>query len=335
MTKSLKIKRFITRLAGCGVLISLLVAAHLLGLIDFVPIYRTLVSHSQIVLECLILAALSFSCVALRLAALLKLINMPVSFSDALRITMLSQFSGTIFAGPIGAEATRFGMLVKRCEHRYTELTTLLLFDRIFGLLGLVCIVFFMSFAAVKVSARIPYHHYIIAAGLLFSVALATLFIIHKHLATKKKHAVKALIKSCSPHLYKLLSQLGRVFRTFRNIMSNPLTLLKLVGFSVLASLLPLFGFSEIIKIFLPNIFDFPSGILILAITILFNSIGITPGGIGVGEGVFGLLGFLATGDSSLPYIETFLTIRLISIMCVLPGGLFLLQAAQPKTISS
>lgn len=323
------------KLLGWFVLISLLVLAGILGLIDFTAIFRTLVTHPRIAFECFVLVSLSYALVALRLTALLKLIDVPISYRDSLKITMLSQFSGTILAGPIGAEATRFGMLVNKCGHRYAELTSALLLDRIFGLSGLMCFVFFMPFVAAKVSARIPYYHYITTAFLIFSVALIMLFIIHKHFSARKKLAVKELIKSFAQGLYKLLSQLGRVFRTFRDVMSKPLTLFKLIGLSALVSFLPLIGFAEIINAFMPNVFDFPSCIMILAITILINSIGITPGGVGVGEGVFALFCFSVTGDSSLPYIETFLTIRLITVMCVLPGGVFLLRPQQAEKKSS
>jgi uncharacterized protein (TIRG00374 family) len=323
------------KLAGLFILIFVLALADTLGLIDFAAISHTLAAHPQIVSECFILTALSFACVALRLAALLKLIDVPISYSDCFKVTMLSLFSGTLLIGPLGTEATRFGMLIKKCEHRYAELTAVLLLDRVFGLSGLVCIVFFMSLVADQVSARIPYHHYMIAAFLLFFAALVLLFMTHKYLPTRRKQAAKELIRQHAPSLYKILSQLGRIFRTSKHIMSNPMTLFKLVSFSVMASFLPLIGLSEVINVFLPNTFDFPSSLMILSITILINSIGITPGGIGVGEAVFALFCFAVTRDASLPYVETFLSVRLISIICVLPGGLVLLQAPQREKAST
>lgn len=323
------------KLAGWLILILALLLAAIFGLIDFAAIFHTLVTHPHIALECFILVSLSYAVVALRLAALLKLVDIPITYSDSLKITMLSQFSGTILAGPIGAEATRFGMLMKKCEHRYTELTSALLLDRIFGLSGLMCFVLFMPFIATKISARIPYHYYMTATFLTFSLVLAMLFLGHKYFPTRIKHLTKELIRYRAQGIYKVLSHLGRVFRTAKNIMSNPFTLFKLVGFSIIASILPLIGFSEIIRVFLPNVFNFPSSIMILAITILINSIGITPGGIGVGEGVFALFCFSVTRDGSLPYIETFLTIRLVTIMCALPGGILLLKAPLPEKTSS
>ena len=319
------------RLVGWLVFILALTLAGIFGLIDFAAIVQVVATHPHIALECFALVVLSFAFVALRMAALLKVAGIHITYYESLKITMLSQFYGNILIGPIGAEVTKFSMLVKKSGHRYAELTTILLLDRVFGLSGLVCVVLFMSFLATKVSARVPYHSYVTAGFLSVLMMLIALFLIHKHLSMKTKYAVKEFIKSRAPSLHKILSQLGRGFRTFKLVASDPLILCKVVGFSVMASLLPLIGFWEITKATLPNVFDFYSSIMILAITILMNSMGITPGGIGVGEGVFALLCFLVTGDSSLPYIETFLTIRLISIMCVLPGGGFLLRPSQPE----
>lgn len=335
MTKPLKNRLFspvvFMKLAGIIILIIVLALANKFGLIDLVAISNTLVTRPQIVVECFVLVTLSYAVVALRLSAVLKLINIPISYSDSFKITMLSQFSGTILAGPIGAEVARFGMLMKKSENRFTELTSVLLLDRVLGISGLMSFVVLMPFVAAKVAAGVPYLYYITAAFAVLFVLLMILFIIHKHLSTKNKQFAKELIRSYTPIIYKLLSQFGRVFHTFRSVLFNPLTLFKLVGFSVLASLLPLIGFSEIVKAFMPNVFDFSTSIMILAITILINSIGITPGGVGVGEAVFALFCFTVTGDSSLPYIETFLTIRLITIICVLPGGLFLVKTPFPS----
>lgn len=321
------------KLAGWVILILALVLVGIFGLIDFAAIFSALVAHPRIVFECFILVTFSVAFAAMRLAALLKLVGISVAYLDVLKITMLALFSGAILVGPIGAEVARFGMLVKKCEHRHAELTAVLLFDRILGLFGMGCVVFFMSLLAAEVSERVPYHHYLAAAVLVVFATLVLPFIMYKHISMRRKQVVKEYVRNRAPGLCGIFFQLGLVFRASRNVVSRPLMLFKLVGFSVFASLLPLIGFSEVIKALLPNTFNFSSCVMILAITILFNSIGITPGGLGVGESVFALLCFLVTQDSSLPYVETFLTIRLISIMCVLPGGVFLLWALQQRKL--
>lgn len=304
----------------------LLIFANQTGIIHFDTLFSTLISNPRITLLCVVLTLVSYGILALRLMVLLKLIDVRLSFFESVKVTMLSQFAGTIFAGPLGAEATRFGVLLKRGHARFAELATILVVDRALGLTGLVLPLFVLPFFAVTVAERISYHHYVISVFLLIVATLLLLLFAHRVLAVDIKVSIKENIKVAAPKLYIIVSQLARMFRAVKLIVAYPATLVTVVVLSVCSGLAPLIGYSELVAAFLPNLFDFPSRILILATTMIINGIGVTPGGVGVGEGVFALLGHLTTGKSALSFIETFLAIRMVSMGCALLGGLFLLN---------
>jgi uncharacterized membrane protein YbhN (UPF0104 family) len=119
--------------------------------------------------------------------------------------------------------------------------------------------------------------------------------------------------------------------RSIALIADDPRAALRGFGLSLPANLLPICGFFAIAAM-MPNMTMSPLDFgFVLPTALLANSLSITPGGLGAGEGAFGLLSHMVV-QAPISYAALFFSFRLISVLASLPGIIPLLTVKYART---
>ena len=254
---------------------------------------------------------------ALRWHALLRCQGFLLPFRKTFQVVMVGQFFNTFLPGAYGGDIVRAGYIYHGARRQAGRLLMSILADRLSGLAGLISLgiaaqVALPSAIALRLSA----------AMLMLAIAVVALLFA---LPTLGRSAAAALQSSNSPLAKRLgsrgLSLLKQIATASRTYRQRPDILIGAVVLSALQFTLALLAF-----VVLAHAFDFATAASTTiayagVVSLVANSIPLTPGGIGLGEAAFAntilLVEPLATG----PYATVFLASRALTLLLNLLGG--------------
>lgn len=235
--------------------------------IDFKNILTKLKFDLSTLLIIVFLFFSTFTLASLRWYLLLRSINFKIDLKKIFEVIYISNFFNTILLGGYGGDIFRVYYISKSSDFNKLKLMTTVLIDRIIGLIGLVSVgIFFLIliFDFSKILYLITNVNFI---TLLIVVPLIIFFLIATYLIMKKVKGKNLNISN----FFLFLKKYSLVFFT-----------------SYLLSIILFLITNLIVYLITNNFFSFNISIFQIyfsnSLSILFNSLPLTPGGIGIGE---------------------------------------------------
>jgi len=309
----LRLWAFISRLALAVLGLALL---YYFGLLRFDAL-TSLYGHPGRVAVCSLLLFSTIPLGAVRWHFLLWCQGFRLPFRKTLAVVFIGQFFNTFLPGAYGGDLIRAGYVYHGARQQAGRLLLSLLADRLSGLIGLICLAIATHFALPAV-VNFRMTAWMVAVGIT-AVGVALLLPVLGQIAAP-------ILNRFSPRLGgRLLSLSAQVGAANRIYLARPQVVIGAVAISVVQFALALGAY-----VVLASAFDFvtaaPATIAYASVvSLIANSIPLTPGGIGVGEAVFANTIPLVDPGATGPYATIFLAVRALSALLSLPGGLVFL----------
>jgi glycosyltransferase 2 family protein len=269
-------RRILLTLVRLGIGVGLLVYLARSGVINLHALSRLYMAW-PITVAAVALLLVDVALMGLRLSWLFQPHGLHLPLGRSLQLTLISFFFTTFLPGAAGGDLAKLFYAAKGNSGRRTEIITIVILDRAFGLFSLLVLPLFFApmflpFIQARAALRI----------LLMSVALVAFGLLVAFLVCllNPRGALRFLPRSEIPE---------RVLRTIGVYRRNPGTLVAALGASLVANLC-LIAVTALAVLALS-----PSGLsLIMGLMIplghIVNSLPLTPGGLGVGETAFNAL---------------------------------------------
>ena len=299
-----------------AVAVGLLVYLTVSGAIDWSVMVK-LISNWPITLLALIVSVIFSLVQAKRLSLLLRPQGMYLPLYSSFKLTLIGLFFNSCLPGATGGDAIKIYYAIEGNHGRRTEIATLIMFDRVVGMFallilpGLVAPLFPKLYGSIKILRGLVW----ISATIAF-VMVVTIWLCFINRVKNSRLLLWVFEKLPLGHYIK------RMFDTIYNYRTNKLTLLTVVGISLLDHAL-----NVGIILFLAIVIN-PLGLrwemsFLIPLGFLATTLPLTPGGIGIGEAAFSKL-FTIAGLSG--GAELLLGWRLLVIVVGLSGLAFYLQ---------
>lgn len=274
---------------------------------------RVLVSRPDVLVLALAATFANIPLEALRWHILLRVQGIDLRLLRTTRILATSTFFANFLPGAAGGDLIRAVYIYKAAQGRRAAAMLSILIDRLIGLVAFVL----LGLAALSIRpgtiAR-PIELATLALSLLFIAALIALFL-HGH---RLADIVRRLLGGRSARLAQIVDDTGAALRQYgRDWRSTGLALVLSAAIVALA-VGPIVLIAEAMPYPGPSALDY--GIAGLY-ALIANSLPVTPGGLGIGEGAFASACLmLAPHAARAAYGTIFLAFRCVFILSTLPG---------------
>jgi uncharacterized protein (TIRG00374 family) len=308
-------RRIRTGLTKMALGLALLAALVFWGQIDL-KVLLQLIAMPSAVATCLALLFLTLPVAALRWSILLRALGVKIPFGNLLHFVAIGVFANVLLLGNAGGDAIR-GIYAWRALGRSGgRVAVSLLADRSFSLLGVLLTSLFFALLdwhrLQQVPALIALSTSILVAVTVCTVGVCALFVapgIIRQLEVRL---------SRRPLAVKLLMQTRDVIIMLR---ANPLSLLAALALALVTQFLAVFAvlsIAEALKIGALSAADY---MFAVPLTVIVNSLPLTPSGIGVGEVAFDqICRWLEPIPSGAAYSSVFFAFRVVSMLICVPG---------------
>lgn len=306
---------------------ALLAALFYFRLIDIHELRKAL-DHPGLLGLALLASLIAIPISGLRWHILLRSQGLHLHLWHTIRIVAMGAFFATFLPGGSGGDLVR-GFYIYQASHgRRTSALLSIFIDRLIGLTA------FILFGVVATLTR-PWREYgaleygMFALAALFTVALVVLFLFGHRVA----ELINLLFAGRSQRLAQIVDDAGAALhqyaRAWRSTLLSLLVsflLVLLTAFSIVViAKATQFGGLSMIEYGIAGVY-----------AIIANSLPITPGGLGVGEGAFAsICVILEPATQGTPFGTVFLVFRCVLIASTLPGLLLYLVYPQRATLLS
>lgn len=254
------------------------------GALD-VGVLHTLSWDSEVVaiwLAAFALVAGSLLLLAMRLQLLLQVERIRVSYANALGLTMVGAFVGSVIPGLIAGDAVKALYLARGQSNRKTKVVAAVIVDRIVGMYSLLLLGTAASLIAWLGGLLSDQLLIVLAIAPLVTVGATIGFGLFVALGSNKRIRSYGLT-SRFPHLVRGLAIAVTDYRNHRT------TLLLAIGISVLCHALAILVFVAMATI-LRDQLAIVEHFVLDPLAMVLNAVPLTPGGLGITEGAFAFL---------------------------------------------
>ena len=218
---------------------------------------------------------------SLRMWRLLRVLEFNVNISEAIRVNLASMCLGLMLPGLVGVDAIRATYFCLKARDRKVDAFTCILTDRIIGIYALILLATIAAVAGIFID--LPSIHYgfiLLSGGILLAFTLVIAIISSKWLLEASYLAI--IYKRLPSLLHKIVAAMQSIFSFRRDVgiclaISVVSQVITIINFVIIGSL---------INDNLPVLAHF----IIDPIALFFNSVPITPGGLGITESAFAFL---------------------------------------------
>lgn len=290
-----------------------------LGLLEAGPLV-SLVDAWQVLVAALVAAALHWPIAAWRWHMLLHVQGLKPAFRDTFRIAYGAAFVGLYLPGGIGFDIARIGLGMSLPQSKLPVLALSVVADRILGIMGLMLVGLFASAALAYFVPATPSNSMgavvgIIAAlfgGVLLAALVAAMAAPRlAQLAERRNWAQGNVL--CRATAQAIVA--ARLFLTRPGVLAGGVGLSVVLHSLTLACLVIIaagIGLGDV------SIWKYA---LAGTMSLVVNSLPITPGGIGVGEAAFSqFMLLLEPQTGALPYASAFLAYRVVTAITLAPA---------------
>jgi glycosyltransferase 2 family protein len=243
------------------------------------------------------------------------------SFTQAVQITFISMFFSVFLpGGNIGGDALRIAYATRVAQEKRTAIVWSIFFDRVIAIYGL----FFLCFLPILLY---PEHVLtnealqvlaVVASVIVFGVPMSGFLLLklgqnsfgQKILASSRSKRIRWIMHQLAEAVSSYLEAPGRMFIIFFLTL-----LIHILGVLIIAFIASTMGIGSL------GIFEYAFAFLW---SIGANALPISPGGLGVGEGVFDQIAhWIEPVKTTASYGSAFLVYRLFAALAVIPGAFF------------
>lgn len=263
---------------------------------------------------------------SVRIVFLLRIIEVPLKFLQAFRLTMIGNFFNMVIPGMVGGDIVKGFQLAKGEESCKGRSSGIVIVDRVIGLLALLIIggvsIIYVSQLDSPVLSRYrsELHNIIVlTAAVLFLFALFIFFGKNKLVRERLKGLALRIFRG--GFFYYMVEGLGAVTKKRRYLLYASLV-------SIVIQVISLGGVLILLKVTGEKTPDVVALMAVSSIVMLLGVIPVTPGNIGWTE-FLATYGWSAVGSDK--GAEVFIYWRIVTLLCSLPWGIYYLLRPDKK----
>jgi len=218
---------------------------------------------------------------SLRMWRLLNLLELNVSIGEAVRVNLASMCLGLMLPGLVGVDGIRATYFCLKTRDRKVDAFTCILTDRIIGIYALVLLATIAAGIGILIGLTSIHHGFIlVSGGILLAFTLAIAIVSSKQLLEAGPLSI----------IYnRLPSLLHRIIAAIQSIIAFRRDVGICLSISVVSQMITIINF-VIIGILINDNLPVLAHFIIDPIALFFNSVPITPGGLGITESAFAFL---------------------------------------------
>jgi uncharacterized protein (TIRG00374 family) len=319
-TRARRIVFGIVRLVIAGAVLAFLVST---GRVDWRAL-RGLVDHWGVMLAALALVCLLFVLASWRLCILLRARALRLTLRDSMELSLVTNLFTLVLPGG-GGDIVRLYYTTRHAPGRRTEIATILVLDRITGLLALTLFPLFAAPLCFPLIRGSP----VLQTLLVLAAGSSAMIVIAVALAMSRRARAVSVVQWILRTI-PLRGYLALMLDTLHGFRRQLGTLALAVAVSLVAHTLGISVLVLFVGVMQPGVSQLAVPFL-AALGMMANSLPLTPGGLGVGEAAFESLFRLAGLEGGA---ETLLGWRII-LLALAPVGLwFFLRGKAAATIA-
>ncbi len=226
---------------------------------------------------------------SLRMWRLLNLLNFDVSIAEAIRVNLASMCLGLMLPGLVGVDAIRATYFCLKTKDRKADAFTCILADRIIGIYALILLATIAAGIGMLIDLQSVHRVFVLVSGgslLTFTVVLA--------LISNRKLLEESLLSIIYNRLPSLLHKIIGAIQEIAGFRRDVGLCLLITVISHSITIINFVIIGVLINDNLPVLAHF----ILNPIALFFNSVPITPGGLGITESVFAYLYESANSDN-------------------------------------
>ena len=275
--------------------------------IDFNNLIPLLFKDFKILIILFIFTLVTILLAGARWYLILKSLNFEIDFKRVLEIVYIGTFFNNLLIGGYGGDAMRVYYIFKASEEKKLLLSLSVFFDRLIGFVGLLTVGIFFLLQILNIN---EIYNLIIKNINIFYLSVLIIFLISSFLIVIKFE----IFKQPRDMIKKFLLYLLYKKKMFFICLIFSITLFCIVNLSVFVISDSIFNFQINLKqIFVSN-----------SVTVLMNSLPITPGGVGIGELSFIKMNNLFVDSSALIGLaNVIIFFRIVNFIVSLPAIIF------------
>jgi uncharacterized protein (TIRG00374 family) len=285
---------------------------------------------------CIALVFSSLPIAARRWAILLRVLGFDIAFKKLYHVTAITNFLNVFFIGPLGGDLTRTIYIWRIVGHSGAGIASSIVVDRLLGLLAAFCVaLLYVIFNWPRMNGHPALFSLAISIVLGFSglVAGAATILI-----------APAFIKRCQKHLLRwprIESLFAWMHDTVHMIRHRPMELLYAQALALLSQATTVGAVVVVGKALGADALGLADYMLAVPVTVVANTLPITPNGLGIGEAAFDqVCRWLANPARDVAYSNIFFAFRILGLVASLSGlvSLFLYRnsvEAEPRAFTA
>jgi glycosyltransferase 2 family protein len=248
-----------------------------------------LLSALPISIAGLALIFLDIALMALRLSCLLSPRGFNLSFANSLKLTLVSSFFGTFLPGTTGGDIAKLFYATKENKGRRTEIVTVVIFDRIFGLFSVLLLPLLFAPFFPQLIRAVAVLRVLLIASAVFGLCLLGGLLVCLFAPAAVSRLLTWGFRFLPGALLRAQKVVERAVKTIGEYRHNPRALAAALGLSIAANL-------SLIAVTALAIFVLHPASMTMKMCIIVplgdvaNSLPLTPGGLGVGEAAYNAL---------------------------------------------
>jgi uncharacterized protein (TIRG00374 family) len=273
-------------------------------------------------IACIALVFFTLPVAALRWAILLRLLGFDIAFKKLYHVTAITGFLNAFFIGPLGADLTRAVYIRRIVGHSTASIASSIVVDRLLGLFS----AFFI--ASLYVMFNWPWMRDVPA---LFTLGASVLLGFSGMIAAAGimliAPAVTRRIANRLSHWPEIAALFEWAHRTVQSMLRSPMALLGALALALLSQAITVAAVM-VVGIALGATTLSPADyMLAVPVTLVANTLPITPNGLGIGEAAFDqICRWMVNSPQHVAYSNIFFAFRLLGLLASLSGLISLLM---------
>ena len=237
----------------------------------------------------LALIFIDIALMALRLCCLLSPRGFNLSFANSLKLTLVSSFFATFLPGTTGGDIAKLFYATKENKGRRTEIVTVVIFDRIFGLFSVLLLPLLFAPLFSQLIRTVAVLHILLIASAVLGLCLLAGVLVCLFASAAVNRVFAWGFRFLPAALMPAQKVAARAVKTIGAYRHNPGALAAALGLSIAANL-------SLIAVTALAIFLLHAASMTMKMCIIVplgdvaNSLPLTPGGLGVGEAAYNAL---------------------------------------------
>lgn len=218
---------------------------------------------------------------SLRMWRLLNLLDFDVSIREAIRVNLASMSLGLMLPGLVGVDAIRVTYFCLKSRDRKVDAFTCILADRMIGIYALILLAAIATVIGVLIDLQFIHSGFIaVSVGGLLALSVAIALMSSKRLL--EQGPLSLVYKRLPALLHRIVEGIQRII-VFRRDVGLCLAI------TVVSQSITIFNF-VIVGILINDSLPLLAHFILDPIALFFNTVPITPGGLGITESVFAYL---------------------------------------------